>query len=104
MSFWAQVNRLALEDFRPGIRSIAALGDRLVMACMEIAGGKEDPGHEHSFDQCGIVTEGEIEMFIGDERRVLKAMDSYFIPAGVIHGWKTISGPVRILDVCSKVS
>jgi hypothetical protein len=28
-------------------------------------------------------------MFIGDERRVLEAMEIYFIPAGVIHGWKT---------------
>jgi len=25
-------------------------------------------------------------MFIGDERRVLEAMEIYFIPAGVIHG------------------
>ena len=102
MSFWENVNGLALEEFRPGIWSNAELGQKLVMACMEIGAGKEDPGHEHPFDQCGIVTAGEIEMFIGDERRVLRAMDSYFIPAGVNHGWKTLSGPVRILDVCSK--
>ena len=48
------------------------------MACMEIGPEMEDKGHEHSFDQCGIVTHGEIEMFIENDRRILKAMDTYF--------------------------
>jgi mannose-6-phosphate isomerase-like protein (cupin superfamily) len=48
------------------------------------------------------VVEGRIEMFIGDERRVLEAMETYFIPAGTIHGWKTFDIPARILDVSAK--
>ncbi len=102
MGFWDNVNLLNLQDFRPGIRSKAELGDRLVMACMEIGPGKEDPGHQHPFEQCGIVTEGRIEMFIGDERRVLKAMEAYFIPSGVSHGWKTFDTPVKVLDITVK--
>ncbi len=102
MGFWKNVNELTLEDFRPGIRSRAEMGDGLVMACMEIGPGNEDPGHQHPFDQCGIVTEGKIEMFIEDERRVLGAMETYFIPAGVIHGWKTFDTPVKILDISNK--
>jgi len=43
------------------------------MVCMQIAESKEDPGHNHPFDQCGIVVEGEIEMFVGEERKRLGA-------------------------------
>ena len=102
MSFWGKVNSLSLQDFRPGIRSKAELGDRLLMAFMEIGPGKEDPGHQHPFDQCGIITEGEIEMFVDDQRQVLRAMDAYFIPSGAFHGWKTFDAAVKILDVSAK--
>ncbi len=40
------------------------------MALIEIGPGKEDTGHQHPFEQCGVVTEGEIEMFVGDDRQV----------------------------------
>ncbi len=91
-----------LQEFRPGIRSMADFGDKLVMACMEIGPGKEDAGHQHPFEQCGIVIDGKIEMHIGNEHRILEIMDTYFIPAGVTHGWKTFDTPARILDVSSK--
>ncbi len=29
-------------------------------------------------------------------------MDTYFIPAGVTHGWKTFDDPARLLDVSAK--
>jgi quercetin dioxygenase-like cupin family protein len=102
MRFQKSVDQMNLQEFRPGIRSTAEFGDKLVMACMEIDPEKEDTGHQHPFEQCGIVVEGKIEMFIGDVRSILEAMDTYFIPAGVTHGWKTFEAPARILDVSSK--
>ena len=102
MSFWGRVDKLELQDFRPGIKSKAEFGTGLVMACMEIGPGMEDSGHEHEFAQCGIVTQGRIEMSIEDERRVLGPMETYFIPSGTFHGWKTFNEPVRILDVSSR--
>jgi len=104
MGFWNNVINLNLQDFRPGIRSVAEFGDRLVMACMEIGPGKEDAGHQHPFEQCGVVVAGRIEMFIGDERRLIEAMETYFIPAGTIHGWRTFDIPARILDVSAKTN
>jgi quercetin dioxygenase-like cupin family protein len=101
MVFW-QTDKLKLDPFRPGIASRAAIGDSLIMVCMEIEAGREDSGHLHPFDQCGMVLEGRIEMFVGDEARVLEAHDSYFIPAGVRHGWKTLAQPVKLLDICPK--
>ena len=101
MAFW-DLGTLRLEEFRPGITSKAEFGDSLIMVCMQIGQGKEDRGHEHPFDQCGIVLEGQIEMFIGEERRLLNPNDCYFIPSGERHGWKTFHEPVKILDVSLK--
>lgn len=101
MVFW-QADDLKLAEFRPGIMSQAALGDSLIMVCMEIEPGRADTGHVHAFDQCGMVIAGRLEMFIGEERKVLGPHDCYFIPAGENHGWKTLEAPVRLLDVCPK--
>jgi quercetin dioxygenase-like cupin family protein len=93
------LDELELEAFRPGIMSRAEMGANLIMAYMEIGPGEEDTGHRHDVDQCGLVLEGEIEMFIGDDRRTLKAHETYFIHSGSFHGWKTFDRPVRLLDI-----
>lgn len=101
MAFW-NLENIQLENFRPGIMSKAETGDNLIMVCMHIDPGREDTGHSHHFDQCGVVLEGQIEMFAGEERRLLEKNDGYFIPAGEFHGWKTLDGPARLLDVSAK--
>ena len=101
MTFW-NLNSLRLEAFRPGIMSKAEIGDKLIMVCMQIDPEKEDAGHEHSYDQCGMVIEGQIEMFVDQERKLLKANGCYFIPSGKRHGWKTFDKPVKLLDVSLK--
>lgn len=101
MAFW-NFKDAKLEQFRPGIKSRADMGENLVMACMEIAPDMEDAGHSHPFDQCGIVLEGEFEMTLGEDRKKLKNGDCYFIPSGVRHGWKTHGSAVKLLDVSLK--
>ena len=101
MGIW-NLSTLQLEEFRPGIMSKAEMGENLIMVCMEIGPDQEDTGHEHPFDQCGVVLDGQIEMFIDNERNTLNSNEAYFIPAGVLHGWKTFNEPVRLLDVSVK--
>jgi mannose-6-phosphate isomerase-like protein (cupin superfamily) len=101
MAFW-NLETLKLESFRPDIMSKAEIGDHLIMVCMEIGPGKEDTGHKHPFDQCGIVLEGQIEMFIGDEGKVLYSNETYFVPSGEQHGWKTFDRSVKLLDISLK--
>lgn len=97
-----RLDTLELSPFRPNINSHAEIGKDLVMVIMEIAAGAEDTGHTHPFDQCGLVLSGSIEMFVGEERQLLHTHDSYFLPAGVIHGWKTLAQPATLLDVTPK--
>ena len=101
MAFW-NLGIIKLEEFKPGIMSKAEMGDNLIMVCMEIGAEKEDTGHKHTFDQCGIVVEGQIEMFIGEDRRLLNSNEAYFIPSGEQHGWKTFDKFVRLLDISLK--
>ena len=46
-----------------------------------------------------MVIAGTIEMFVGEERKTLTVHESYFIPAGLRHGWKTFDSPVKLLDI-----
>ena len=101
MTFW-NLETLELEEFRPGIMSKAEFGNNLIMVSMEIGAGKEDTGHKHAFDQCGIVLKGRIEMFIGKERKLLNSSESYFVPSGEQHGWKAFDKPVKVLDISLK--
>jgi quercetin dioxygenase-like cupin family protein len=101
MGFW-DLKTLTLDEFRPGIWSKLESGSNLTMACMKISPNKEGVAHEHPFDQCGIVVEGEIEMSIGEEKKLLKPMETYFIPAGINHNWKTTVLSAKILDVVVK--
>lgn len=91
---------LQLEQFLPGILTKVGIAENLIMMCMQLVGsGKEDTGHVHPFDQCGVVLEGQIEIFAGQKRQLLNENECYFIPAGECHGWKTFSEPVKILDM-----
>jgi len=101
MGFW-DLKTLRLDEFRPGIRSKLESGSNLTMAFMEIAANKEGTAHDHPFDQCGIVIEGEIEMSISEEKKLLKPMETYFIPAGIKHNWRTITLSANILDIVVK--
>ncbi len=101
MAFW-DLKTVKLDEFRPGIRSRLESGSNLTMAFMEIAPNKEGAAHDHPFDQCGVVIEGEIEMSVGEYKKLLKSMETYFIPAGAKHNWKTISSAAKILDITMK--
>jgi len=101
MGFW-NLQTLRLHEFRPGIRSELESGSNLTMAFMEISPNKEGAAHDHPFDQCGIVVGGEIEMSVGEEKRLLKPMETYFIPAGLKHNWKTSGSTAKIIDVVAK--
>jgi quercetin dioxygenase-like cupin family protein len=103
MAFW-DLKTLKLDEFRPGIFSKVETGANLTMAVMQIEADNEGAPHDHPFDQCGIVIEGEIEMSIGEETRLFKPMEAYLIPAGITHSWKTLGQSAKILDVTANRS
>jgi quercetin dioxygenase-like cupin family protein len=91
--------QVPLEDFRPGIKSLAHFGKQLLLVVMTIEAGRHDPGHAHPFDQCGWVLEGGFRLTIGEESRQLGPGQGYFIPANTPHSWAAGDKPVRVVDV-----
>jgi quercetin dioxygenase-like cupin family protein len=66
--------------------------------------GEFDPGfttgrHTHPGEELTYILEGEIELRVdGQPPRVVKAGETFFIPAGVVHeGANTASGKAKVL-------
>ena len=90
----------------PGItRTILQRGDvpqegarELVLGSAEIAGGGSTGRHSHHGPETGYVLEGMTMLEIeGEPGKILKAGDSYFIPAGKIHNARSLGGTARVL-------
>jgi quercetin dioxygenase-like cupin family protein len=78
------------------------LGDKeKIMAIAEIAPGASAGRHSHYGVETGYVLEGEATMEIeGEAPRVVKAGDSFSIPAGKVHDAATRGDkPVKVLAV-----
>jgi quercetin dioxygenase-like cupin family protein len=57
--------------------------------------------HTHAQEQMGIILEGEFEMTIGEEKRLLKKGDMYRVPPNTVHGGLTHGKSALVLDVFS---
>jgi len=53
------------------------------------------PEHSHCA-QWGIVVDGEMELTIGDQTKIYRKGDSYFIPAGVVH---SANFPIKVMVI-----
>lgn len=80
-----------------GVRGwLMQAGERQV-AFFDIEPVGEVPAHSHGA-QWGIVVEGEMELTIGEETKVYRKGDSYFIPEGVVHSANFLTR-VNVIDV-----
>jgi quercetin dioxygenase-like cupin family protein len=89
--------------WRPGYRRFTLAGKDEGVACSAslsvVEPGAGAPTHFHnSADEVIVVLEGTLEMWIGDERRLVGANHTVALPAGVPHGFVAVGpGPARIL-------
>ena len=70
-----------------GVSSHLFQGERQQFIFMTFNQDVEIAEHSHEA-QWGVVLDGQIELTIGGERRVLSKGDTYFIPQGVPHSAK----------------
>jgi quercetin dioxygenase-like cupin family protein len=89
----------------PGIkRTILQRSDignnmEMILGQADISAGASTGRHTHFGTETGFVLEGSASLEIeGELPRVMKAGDSYVIPAGKVHDAKTVGdGPVKVL-------
>ena len=89
--------------WRPGYRRFTLAGKEEGVACSAslsvLEPGAGAPTHFHNgADEVIVVLEGALEMWIGDERRLVGAEHTVSLPAGVPHGFRAVGpGPTRFL-------
>ena len=86
-----------------GARTRTFWGERITLSMVEIDANSEVPKHAHPHEQAGILIEGELEMGIGGEVKVLKPGDMYIIPGDVEHYARCGGTPALALDIFSPV-
>jgi quercetin dioxygenase-like cupin family protein len=75
-------------------RLLQGRGQQLVFFDIEPIG--EVTPHSHGA-QWGVVLDGEVELTIGDDTRIYRKGDTYYIPAGVVHSARFLSR-ARVID------
>jgi quercetin dioxygenase-like cupin family protein len=75
------------EETGPGLkRQIMGYDDHIMLVKVAFKAGAVGQLHEHHHSQVTYVESGEFEMTIGEEVRIIKGGDSYYVPPHVLHG------------------
>jgi quercetin dioxygenase-like cupin family protein len=78
---------IAWEDMGGGMqRQVFGYDDRLMLIKAKFAKAGIGPLHSHPHSQATYVTKGVFEMIIGDEKKIIREGDGYYVPPGVVHG------------------
>ena len=89
--------KIAWEDRGGGIRrKVMAYGDKLMAVYVEFKAGAVAARHHHPHLQISYVQSGSLVTHIGDQTRVLKGGDFYYIPADLEHGVEAIEETILI--------
>jgi quercetin dioxygenase-like cupin family protein len=83
----------------PGVDIHTLAGQQMMLSLVELAPRAVVERHSHPHEQMGLLLEGELEFFVGEERYLARPGDMWRIPGGVEH--RVIAGdqPAKALDV-----
>ncbi len=94
----AEVTR---EEIAPGVyRKIMGWTSRLMVVRVEFGEGTAFPPHNHPHHQITYVVEGEFEIEIEGEKKILKRGDTYVVPGDAMHSVRCLAAGV-LLDTFS---
>ena len=90
---WEQVDPLLR-------RQIHGYDDKIMLVIADFQAGGVGTMHKHHHSQVTYVASGEFEMTIGDQVKIIKGGDSYYIPPMVMHGCTCLKDG-QLIDVFS---
>jgi quercetin dioxygenase-like cupin family protein len=102
MPFYDAAERPAKELF-PGIFTRTFWGDKILISMLDMEPHGDVPFHSHPHEQVGVVLEGELELTIDGETRLLTPGQVFVIPGGVEHRARTYDKPAKAIDIFSPV-
>ncbi|RWU04828.1 cupin domain-containing protein [Pedobacter chitinilyticus] len=87
------------EDLGNGVqRKIYGYDDKIMLVKAKFEAGAIGPLHEHYHVQVTYVESGVFEMTIGDEKKIIRKGDGYYVPPHAVHGCVCIE-PGILIDV-----
>jgi quercetin dioxygenase-like cupin family protein len=94
-------NEVAWEDVGNGItRQIYGYDDKIMLVKAKFVQGGVGSLHSHHHSQVTYVDSGVFEMSIGDEKKIIRKGDGYYVPPHVVHGCVCIEEGM-LIDVFS---
>ena len=94
------------EEVKEGFRRRITHLDNLMVVVCDFTNGpaiKPDPPHSHPHEQITYVAEGELFLFLGEEKHQLSPGDVFLVPPDLPHCIQTISAHVRLIDCFSPI-
>ncbi len=95
---WWTVDEIEPREIVPGFRARFVHSQNMTFAYWEIDAGAVLPEHGHPHEQVANLLEGEFELTIDEETRVLGPGTVAVIPSGVLHAGRALKA-CKILDV-----
>lgn len=75
------------QDLGSGVqRQMLGFNDQLMVVKVKFDTGAIGLQHEHPQSQSSFVNSGVFELTIGNEKKILKAGDGYYVPPNTVHG------------------
>ena len=85
------------EDLGNGVkRQIYGYDDRIMLVKAKFEAGAVGVLHEHHHTQVTYVDSGVFEMTIGEEKKIIRKGDGYYVPPHIIHGCVCIEPGILI--------
>jgi len=96
MTFY-KLEEIEQRELLPGLHVRFVHSENMTLAYWEIEAGSEMPLHSHPHEQITSILEGELELVLGDETKILGPGSGALIAPDVPHSGKAISN-CRVLD------
>ena len=97
MSFFRK-SELKAKNVIDGITLKSVSGSKTMMTFFEFEPGAVIPSHNHPHEQITYVIEGEMEITVDGETKLLKAGDGVVIMPNQDHSAKILSKPAKAVD------
>lgn len=93
--------QIAWEELGGGIkRKVMSYNDDIMLVKVAFEQGGIGALHTHPHLQISYIASGAFEITIGDDQKILKEGDVYFVPSGILHGAVCLETGV-LIDVFS---